>query len=107
MHSLFNIIQASLPATSADWEAVTAAYNTAENPTEKHRDAMSLKRKFRSMCLASKHTRTDLARATRCAFRTRLTSAESLIGAARSSPHQARNLRLGALHRHKLSLHRR
>ncbi|EGZ17925.1 hypothetical protein PHYSODRAFT_286003, partial [Phytophthora sojae] len=66
MHSLLKIIQATLPATRADLEAVSAAYNAAKNPTEKHRDAMSLKRKFRSMCLASKHTRTDLARATRC-----------------------------------------
>ncbi|KAE9023814.1 hypothetical protein PR001_g12826 [Phytophthora rubi] len=55
MRRLLELVQASLPASRADWEAVAADYNAVKEPQWKRRDAMSLKRKFRSMSLASHH----------------------------------------------------
>ncbi|KAE9276819.1 hypothetical protein PR003_g28960 [Phytophthora rubi] len=55
MRRLLELVQASLPASRADWEAVAVDYNAVKEPQWKRRDAMSLKRKFRSMSLASHH----------------------------------------------------
>ncbi|KAE8971098.1 hypothetical protein PR001_g26997 [Phytophthora rubi] len=55
MRRLLELVQASLPASRANWEAVAADYNAVKEPQWKRRDAMSLKRKFRSMSSTSHH----------------------------------------------------
>ncbi|KAG4040830.1 hypothetical protein PC123_g23639 [Phytophthora cactorum] len=65
MHCLLNLIHKLLPVASAEWEAISVLYNATKEPQWKARNGPSLKRKFRSMCIASKQACTTLASATR------------------------------------------
>ncbi|KAG3045491.1 hypothetical protein PC121_g21235 [Phytophthora cactorum] len=64
MHCLLNLIRKHLPVASAEWEAVSALYNATKEPQWKARNGASLKRKFCSMCIASKLGGTELVSAT-------------------------------------------
>jgi hypothetical protein len=53
MACLLKIVKSHLPASKKDWEHAAAAYNATKEPGWKPRDAVSLTRKYRSMCMAS------------------------------------------------------
>jgi hypothetical protein len=65
MRCLLAYVQRHLPATRAEWEALAADYSTAKEAQWNTRDAVSLKRKFRSMSVASGGTGTELAATTK------------------------------------------
>ncbi|KAE8982327.1 hypothetical protein PR003_g28273 [Phytophthora rubi] len=61
MKFLLALVQSYLPASKRDWDLVAAAYNTRKEPRWKPRNAVSLTRKYRNMCLVSNKVETELA----------------------------------------------
>jgi hypothetical protein len=61
MECLLRSVQFQLPATQADWVTLAAGYNAEKAPHWQPRDPVSLKRKFRSMCVALTRAGTELA----------------------------------------------
>jgi hypothetical protein len=61
MACLLELVKSHLPASKKDWEHVAAAYNATKEPGWKPRDAVSLTRKYRSMCMASSQFDTERA----------------------------------------------
>lgn len=64
MKLLLALTQRYLPSTKAEWEAVAEAYNASRDAKSKPRDAISLKRKLRSMGKAA-HTDSKYSRTAR------------------------------------------
>ncbi|KAE8878937.1 hypothetical protein PF003_g36957 [Phytophthora fragariae] len=61
MKCLLALVQSRLPASKRDWDLVAAAYNTRKEPRWKPRNAVSLTRKYRNMCLVANQVETELA----------------------------------------------
>ncbi|KAE9274105.1 hypothetical protein PR003_g29710 [Phytophthora rubi] len=61
MKCLLALVQSHLPASKRDWDPVAAAYNKRKEPRWKPRNAVSLTRKYRNMCLVSNKVETEPA----------------------------------------------